>query len=332
MRIAKMHSAKSAGSQGSHFSERGEYGLQSHLLIGRKLWKRWKCMKKVIFTPKLIWRFWLQTGALRESSIIQQLQKVDRRERIKNRAAIKSLIRCTHFLTRQHIPHTTNFDKLVDLIVACGGEDLKYFLENAGRNAMYTSHIAVVEFIEALGTWVEESLLNRLKKAFYYSIMADECTDVTTIEELSVFCRWEEDGLPVEHFLEIIHLKHADAESIHSALIECLKKKDLQVGRIVGMGFDGAATFSGKRSGVQARMKKLAPHALFVHCHCHMLLLACVQATNSTPGIKHVYTTLTALWKFFHYSPKRTESLKEVQSVLDLPELKIIKPSDTRRL
>ena len=33
--------------------------------------------------------------------------------------------------------------------------------------------------------------------------MADECTDVTTIEELSVFCRWVEDGQPVEHFLEI---------------------------------------------------------------------------------------------------------------------------------
>lgn len=38
-------------------------------------------------------------GALREGSIIQQLQKVDRQERIRNRAAIKSLIRCTHFLT-----------------------------------------------------------------------------------------------------------------------------------------------------------------------------------------------------------------------------------------
>ena len=197
--------------------------------------------------------------------------------------------------------------------MACGGEDLKYFLENTGRNAMYTSHIAVVEFVEVLGTWVEESLLKRLKKASYYSIMADERTDVTTVEELLVFCRWEEDGSPVEHFLEIIHLQQADAESIHSALIECLKKKSLQVGKIVGMGFDGAATFSGKKSGVQARMKKFAPHALFVHCHCHMLQLACVQAANSTPGIKHVYTTLTALWKFFHYSPKRTESLKEVQ-------------------
>ena len=46
----------------------------------------------------------------------------------------------------------------------------------------------------------------------------------------------------------------------------------------------------------------------------HLLQLACVQAANSTNGIKHVYVTLTALWKFFHYSPKRAESLKMVQS------------------
>ena len=73
--------------------------------------------------------------------------------------------------------------------------------------------------------------------------MADECVDITTVEELSVFCRMEEEGLPVEHFLEIVHLQKADAESIYSALIECLKQKNLQVGNIVGMGFDGANIF-----------------------------------------------------------------------------------------
>ena len=92
--------------------------------------------------------------------------------------------------------------------------------------------------------------------------------------------------------MEIVHLQQADAKSIYSALIECLKKKNFQVGGIVGMGFDRAATLSGKRSGVQAQMKNFTPHAQFVHCHCHMLQLAYVQAANSTPGIKHVYTTL----------------------------------------
>ena len=152
------------------------------------------------------------------------------------------------------------------MVVRCGSQQLKQYLETAPRNATYTSRVAVVEFIESLGTWVEESILKRLQKAAMYSFMADECTDIANAEELSVFCRWEEGGVPVECFLEIIPSKKADADTIYSTLIECLKKNNIQVGRIVGLGFDGAATFSGRRTGVQARIKKHTPHALFVHC------------------------------------------------------------------
>ena len=106
--------------------------------------------------------------------------------------------------------------------------------------------------------------------------MTDECTDIATMEEMFVFCRWEESGNPEEHLMEIVHLKQANAESIYSALIECLKEKGLQVSNVVGMGFDGARTFSGIKTGVQTRIKKVSPHALFVHCHCHLLQLACV--------------------------------------------------------
>ncbi len=65
-------------------------------------------------------------------------------------------------------------------------------------------------------------------------------------------------------------------------------KKNIQLGRL--MGFDGAANFSGDKTGVQRRLKELSPHTLFVHCHYHVLQLASVQATSATPGIKHVYT------------------------------------------
>ena len=40
--------------------------------------------------------------------------------------------------------------------------------------------------------------------------MADDCTDVSTVEELSIFCHRVEDGIPVEHFLEIVPLKSAN--------------------------------------------------------------------------------------------------------------------------
>ena len=211
-------------------------------------------------------------GARSEGSIIQQLQRVESQERMKNRAAIKSLIRCTHFLARNHIAHTTIFDQLVDLVVSCDSEPLKYFMEKAGKNATYTSHVTIAEFVEAIGICIEEVMLEHLRKASYYRGMADVCTDIATVEELSVYCRWVE----VEHFLEIINLPKGDAGTIYSALIDCLKQKNLHVKNIVGMGFDGANALSGNRNGVQARVKKLAPHALFVLCHWHMLQLACV--------------------------------------------------------
>ena len=159
-------------------------------------------------------------GARSEKSIIQHLQRIESQERMKNREAIKS--------------YSTNFEKLVDLVVSCGSEPLKYFMEKAGKNTTYTSHVAIVDFVEAIGIWVEEVMLERPHKA-YYSIMAAECTDIATVEELSVYCRWVEDGLPVEHLLKIIHLPKGDVETIYSALIDCLKQKNLQVKKIVGM-------------------------------------------------------------------------------------------------
>ena len=198
------------------------------------------------------------------------MQEVGERDRLNNRAAIKALLRCTHFLARHHIAHTTNFSELVDLVVSCG-EDLRLFIERAGRNATYTSKNAVIDFIEAIGQWVEESLLKRLHQARYFSLMADECTDISTVEELSVFCRWVEDGQPVEHFIEIISLQKADAETIYGTLVQCLKKKSIEVSKLVVMGFDVAATFSGKHNGVQSLLKKISPHSIFVHCHCHLL-------------------------------------------------------------
>ena len=59
-------------------------------------------------------------------------------EREKNTAVMKSLVHCTHFLTRHHIAHSTNFMQLVDLVVSCGARELQVF-ENVSRNAVYTS-------------------------------------------------------------------------------------------------------------------------------------------------------------------------------------------------
>ena len=48
--------------------------------------------------------------------------------------------------------------------------------------------------------------------------------------------------------------------------------------------------------------------------------------------MKQVLGTLLTIWKAFHYSPKKAEKLTEIQAELNSPELKMVKPSDTRWL
>ena len=55
-------------------------------------------------------------------------------------------------------------------------------------------------------------------------------------------------GVLEEHFIEILTLKY------YSALVEYCREKNIQLGRLIGMGFDGAATFSGDNTGVQRRL------------------------------------------------------------------------------
>ena len=65
---------------------------------------------------------------IKKVSVLQQLQRFGALEREKNRAAIKSLVRSTHFLTHRHIAHSTNFTQLIDLVLSCRARESQNFL------------------------------------------------------------------------------------------------------------------------------------------------------------------------------------------------------------
>ena len=145
-------------------------------------------MKTHASSESHIWHFEAELTAKKGGSIVHQLQHTGELEQAKNRNTSKCFLQCTHFLCKQHIPHTTNFDKLINLIVSCGGKDLDEFVRQAARNVCYTSSDAVTDFLEAIGVWVDELLVNQLLDAQYFSLMADKCADIANIEELSIYC------------------------------------------------------------------------------------------------------------------------------------------------
>ncbi len=111
--------------------------------------------------------------------------------------------------------------------------------------------------------------------------------------------RWIEDGKAVEHFLGIVHAQDVTAGQY------LLNFLDIPIQKLRGLGFDGASTTSGVRSGVQIRMRYHSPSALYIHCRCHQLQLAAVAAANEHTEVKRVFRTLLTMWKAFHYTRQK---------------------------
>ncbi len=78
--------------------------------------------------------------------------------------------------------------------------------------------------------------------------------------------------------MEILHVRHCDAETITESLESFLSSNNLDYKRLIGQGCDGAAVFSGVKTGVQTRMRVHSAHALYFHCACHRLQFASIQA------------------------------------------------------
>ena len=184
-----------------------------------------------------------------------------------------------YFLVKKHIPYTTNFSPLLNLQV-------ERHISEGALNAQYTSKFSTVMFIECIDSWVRSKLLDSLKSSPFFSVLADECEDISSKEELTICFRWLKNDKPEEHFVSMLHIKVLDAATISDALFSFMEFNHLDFTKTVGQGYDGAATFSGCNSGVQKRMRVHAPHAIYIHCSCHRLQLASIHASDSIIEIR----------------------------------------------
>ena len=153
-------------------------------------------------------------------------------------------MRSIYFLAKNRIPHSTTYKELIELQVL-GDELLEKHLSEGPSNAQYTSRFSARVLIEVIDIWIDRKLLCSLQESPYFSILAGECQDISTQEELPICGRWLVNGKPEEHFLTILHVRSTDACTIAEALRSFLQQKQLDLRRLIGQGYYGAATFAG---------------------------------------------------------------------------------------
>ena len=141
---------------------------------------------------------------------------------------------------------------------------------------IYLGHETQNEMIEIVGCQIQKEVASRAAAAGVFAVLMDETTDVSHKEQVSIFVRYVVDNdesrdepTVEEHLLALVTTAATTGEALAEVLTDCLQRHNLDIHNVVGQGYDGGSNMRGASKGVQARIKKVNPTALFTHCFAH---------------------------------------------------------------
>eukprot|EP00102_Acyrthosiphon_pisum_P022724 XP_016659934.1 PREDICTED: zinc finger MYM-type protein 1-like [Acyrthosiphon pisum] len=146
---------------------------------------------------------------------------------------------------------------------------------------------------------------NFLNEAQCFSVLADETTDISTTEQLTLCVRYiDSEGNLNEEFLKFIIVESLTGSDLSAAILNGLVECGLDCAFQIGQGYDGASNMSGKVQGVKSYIQTKYPKAIYVHCAAHSLNLAVSTASDLKP-IRNCLGIIEKVYTFLN-TPKRS--------------------------
>ncbi|XP_060596481.1 zinc finger protein 862-like [Ruditapes philippinarum] len=198
------------------------------------------------------------------------------------------------------------------------------------RNLSWTT---ITEIQNLIALILKEDLIQRLRSSEYFAMLIDETTDVSISKRLSICVRYIHNGIPYTDFLANIELSDGCAHTIVTALLTYFEKCEINTSKCVSLATDGASVMVGKKTGVGVQLvAKAAPFCVQTHCVAHRLNLSITDAIKDNDAMKKFNVKFGELFNFFSNSGNRTYTLRQMQTLLDEPELSIKAPYPVRWL
>lgn len=121
---------------------------------------------------------------------------------------------------------------------------------------------------------IKAQLVERLQSSIF-AIQLDESTDIAGQAQLLAYVRYCFDNDVVEDFLfcKLVPLR-TTGEEIFTVLNDFFVANKLEWSSCIGICTDGAASMTGHKSGVVARVRTVSPSIIFTHCMIHREALA----------------------------------------------------------
>ena len=230
-------------------------------------------------------------------------------------------------LAKRELPKE-KFTHILDLL-EMAGKDLK-----RDSTVNYTSNYSITEFQASCAQIILEDKLSALTDSPVYSIIIDESTDIGNRKRLLIYAQYlsqQQTEMCLLNNIGITECK-ASADVILSKITEELKQKGIKMSSLVGIGTDGASVMTGCRNGVVKQLREKCPSLIGVHCAAHRCALAASQATKDISEMEWYSRTVTNVFRFFSNSALRENKLREIQTLLQQPQLKYVDVHSVRWL
>ena len=225
--------------------------------------------------------------------------------------AVMDATKVLQFLLTKNLPLSL-FGELTDLCIAVGSKSLSNL--RLAKNATYTSDDIVKELLTLLHKEVKTEVTSAIKSSPCYATMVDEVCDLTIEKHMAMCSKYVDSAGDVKtSFVSDTTLSTATADVITNAIKTEVEEHNLDFTKMTGFASDGAAVFTGAKTGVTTRLKEQIPGLVTVHCKDHRLALACRDSFKEVPLFKKTDKLLEDLYRYYKNSSVHTASLKEVQ-------------------
>lgn len=203
----------------------------------------------------------------------------------------------------QRVEARSNFIQLLKLR-AIDNPDILVWLERSQRK--YTSPDIQNEMLQIMALKVLREIASTISNEQWYTIMADETTDISNSEQLVTCLRHVNDDLEVhEDIMGLYNIGDTSADTVLKTIQDILQRFGLRLSNCRGQCYDGAANMAGCRQGVATRITSLEPRALYTHCYGHSLNLAVQDTIKGIDVLEDTLNTVHEITKLIKKSPKR---------------------------
>jgi hypothetical protein len=152
-----------------------------------------------------------------------------------------------------------------------------------------------------------------VKAAKWYTVIADEVSDVSNKEQLSIVLRYvDSDTLAVRE--DLVGFTECDSgtsgRSLAAKITTTLEGYGLQLSDLRGQAYDGAGNMAGVVNGTAALITAQHPLAMYLHCASHCLNLAVVKSLEVV-CVRNMMGVIGKVYQFFAAHPKQQGELEK---------------------